>query len=199
MKFDIIVSDPPWSFNDKLTMSDVKRGADSQYNGVLTLQDIKNIPVSDWTLENALLALWVPSSMLQDGLDVMSEWGFQQKQIFTWVKTCKIKEELNYFPKLAFGMGRYFRGCSEHALIGIKGSNPPLNKSQRNVSLDENIGHSVKPETLQERLELMYPDTNKLEMFARRVRPGWVCVGNECPNTMGIDIRDWNPEKEEPK
>ena len=34
MRYDIIVADPPWSFDDKLKKmkDDVKRSADSQYN-----------------------------------------------------------------------------------------------------------------------------------------------------------------------
>jgi N6-adenosine-specific RNA methylase IME4 len=34
----------------------------------------------------------------------------------------------------------------------------------------------------------MFPNTEKLEMFARRIRPGWTCIGNEVCN--GEDIRD---------
>jgi N6-adenosine-specific RNA methylase IME4 len=31
----------------------------------------------------------------------------------------------------------------------------------------------------------------KYELFARRERPGWVTVGNECPGTIGVNIREW--------
>lgn len=29
------------------------------------------------------------------------------------------------------------------------------------------------------------------ELCCDRARPVWTCVGNECPDTMGVDIRDW--------
>jgi hypothetical protein len=45
MKFNVIIADPPWKFDDKLTMSSVKRGAESQYKGVLSVDDIVNIDV----------------------------------------------------------------------------------------------------------------------------------------------------------
>lgn len=183
MKYGIVVADPPWAFSDKLTMSDVKRGAEANYS-TLTMADIRNLPVQDLCAPDALLALWVPSSLLEDGLGVMKAWGFVQKQIYTWVKTTKS-------GGLAFGMGRQFRGTSEHALIGTCGRPKPASKSERNVELSLNMGHSIKPASLQERLEAMYPDASKLEMFARRERPGWDCVGNECPTTAGIDIRSW--------
>ena len=182
MKFSVITADPPWSFNDKLTMSSTKRGAAANYS-LLSLADIVALPVSRVVKDDSVLALWVPSSMLSDGLSVMEAWGFKQKTIWTWVKTSKS-------GGLAFGMGRTFRACSEHALIGTRGKPKCLNRSQRNVSLDPATRHSEKPETIQDRLELMF-NGPYLELFARRERPRWTCVGDECPGTVGVDIRDW--------
>jgi N6-adenosine-specific RNA methylase IME4 len=182
-KFKVVVADCPWQFSDKLTMSTVARGAEANYS-VLKLEDIMRLPVWDWTQESAMLALWVPSSMLQDGLNVMNAWGFNQKQIYTWVKTSKK-------GGLGFGMGRHFRGCTEHALIGTKGKNNPLSKSERNCDQHLSLPHSAKPETLQNQLEKMYPGPY-LELFARRIRPNWTCIGNELGDSS-IDIREWNP------
>jgi N6-adenosine-specific RNA methylase IME4 len=88
-KFKVIVADPPYSFNDKLLQSDVARGAASNY-GVMSISDIKNLAVKDCIAQDgAILALWVPSSLLQDGLDIMKAWGFTHKQTYVWVKTKK--------------------------------------------------------------------------------------------------------------
>lgn len=50
--------------------------------------------------------------------------------------------------------------------------------------------HSRKPEIIQDRIERLFPLRPEqgyyLEMFARRLRPGWVCLGNEI---SGRDIR----------
>jgi N6-adenosine-specific RNA methylase IME4 len=222
-KFNLIVCDPPYSFNDNLSrMKDgVKRSAASQYNGVLTIDQIKNLRVPEVSAEDAVLALWVPSSFLQEGLDIVSTWGFEQKQTFIWVKTKldPLKELrkyiheitltelfetlgnlLKYFDNdfslndiLSFGMGRIMRNCHEVCLISIKGKPYPhvKNKSQRSVLFDINKGHSTKPEGLQDRLELIFPEfTDRLELFARRDRPGWVCCGNSCPSTLNEDIVD---------
>ena len=87
--FNIIVADPPWNFKDSLKMSDVARGASSNYS-VMSILDIKQLPVKDITDPNgAVLALWVPSSLLQEGLDTMNAWGFKHKQTYVWVKTKK--------------------------------------------------------------------------------------------------------------
>jgi N6-adenosine-specific RNA methylase IME4 len=222
-KFQVIVSDPAWSFKDKLTMSDVKRGAGSQYR-TLSVKDIKELKVKDIADPNgAILALWVPSSLLQEGLDTMKSWGFKHKQTYVWVKTKKIplsghikkilngiesniksrgfskKLWKNYFYNtlnsiddvLSFGMGRLFRQTHEICLIGINNSKIYKhlnNKSQRSVSFAPNLKHSAKPEDLQDSLDIMFPGAVKLEMFARRERPDWTCIGNEVCN--GEDIRD---------
>jgi N6-adenosine-specific RNA methylase IME4 len=184
-KFRVVVADPPWAFSDKLKMSDVKRGAEANYR-TLTIADICKLPVADWVEKDSILALWTPSSLLTDGMRVMESWGFKQKQIYTWVKETKR-------GGIAFGMGRQFRGATEHALIGTRGSPKPASKSERNVDLWVGLPHSKKPERLQERLEKMYPDGPYLELFARRSRPGWTCFGNEAPGFKGIDVREWSP------
>ena len=225
MKFNVIVADCPWDFKDTLSMSDVKRGALANYN-TMTIEEIKSIPVKSITSEDgALLALWVPSSMLQQGLDVMKAWGFNHKQTYIWVKVKKdpflsfnkwIKksilkspqvsyDEFSYkraitvimdslksfdlFDCLNFGLGRLFRQTHEICLIGTTNNKIYKllkDKSQRSVSFAENLKHSAKPEDLQNSLDIMFPNTQKIEMFARRIRPNWVCIGNEVCN--GEDI-----------
>jgi N6-adenosine-specific RNA methylase IME4 len=86
-------------------------------------------------------------------------------------------------------MGRLFRQTHEICLIGTRGKiyKQLANKSQRSVGFAENLRHSAKPEDLQDSLEIMFPKARKLELFARRIRPDWTCLGNEID---GKDIRD---------
>lgn len=185
MMFKIIVADPPWSFGDKLSkMKDqTQRGADSHYS-TLDLPAILALPVAQIADDAALLGLWVPSSMLRDGLDVMSAWGFEQKQVWTWVKQSKS-------GKMACGMGRLARNATENMLVGVRGRiyADLADRSTRNVFHAPNEGHSRKPDIVQDALDRMFPTGRRLEMFARRDRPGWTCVGNEAPGTRGEDIR----------
>lgn len=39
--------------------------------------------------------------------------------------------------------------------------------------------HSRKPDEVVERIEELYPNAAKLEMFARESREGWAAFGNE--------------------
>lgn len=215
--FKLIAADPPWVHSDQLTMSKVKRGAKSQYESLMTTENLKGLEISRIVHDDALLALWVPGTHMQDGLDVMKAWGFSQKQIWVWVKIKKspldkLKKlfkapydksafniamtEFNINDILSFYMGHYFRQTHELCLIGVRGklASKVTNHSQRSVFLGPIGNHSEKPEALQDMLELMFKsddeEINKLELFARRDRKGWTCLGNECPSTFSEDIRE---------
>lgn len=185
-RFAVVVADPPWHFSDSLRMSKIKRGAVDHY-ATMKIDAIVALGADLMPLlaDDAVLALWVPSSMLADGLRVVSGWGFNQKTVHTWIKTAGGE------TGLAFGMGHQLRACSEHALICTRGSPHPIDRSQRNVELHPALPHSAKPDTLQKRLALMYPRARRLELFARRDLPGWTCQGLECPSTLGVDVRAW--------
>lgn len=201
-KYRVICADPPWSFDDELKkMRDgIHRGAASQYP-VLDISEIANLRVKELAdPDGCVLALWCPSVLIDDGLRTLRAWGFEYKQTYVWVKTKKTENALKEVASdkdlnscLAFGMGRLFRQTHEIALIGTRGRVYPhlASKSERSVSLAENDGHSVKPELIQDALERMFPEGPKLELFARRNRPGWDCLGNdENVSPIKEDIRD---------
>lgn len=184
MLYQVICADPPWHFDDALKNMKLTtpRSAVSNYK-VMSLADITTMQVSKLADPvGCLLALWVPGSMLSTGLDVMSAWGFKLKQTFVWVKLKKdYAKETDWNNSTRVGMGHLFRQSHELALIGTSGKSvyPHLqNRSQRSVAFDLNVAHSVKPPTLQQRLEIMFPNVDKLELFARRQIPGWTCVGD---------------------
>lgn len=179
--YSVIIADPPWAFSDKPTMSAVARGAEANYP-TMRGADIAMLPVRDVAANNAVLALWVPGSLLVLGCHVMQTWGFELKQTYVWRKLTKRGGD-------AFGMGRLFRQCHELALVGTRGSpyKALRSRSERSVVSALNAGHSVKPDALHESLEHMFPEAHKLELFARRARAGWTCLGNEID---GRDIRE---------
>jgi len=218
-KHNVVVTDPPWLTRDQLTMSKTPRGAGANYDTLKT-QDIINLKVKELAADDSILALWVLSAMLPEGLEAMKSYGYAYKQNWIWVKTKLeplqpleklvrkiikkedpkeyvklIKDEFSKFnmdDALNFFMGHCFRQTHEIALIGTRGKYTKIlqNRAQRSVHISPYLRkHSAKPEELQNRLDIMVSGP-KLELFARRDRPGYVCVGNECPSTLGEDIRD---------
>jgi len=217
MKFRVILADCPFSFSDSLTMSKTKRGAESNYL-TMSIADLKALPVKDIAEDDSVLVLWVPSSLIKEGLEIMEAWGFVQKQTHIWIKTkqfhlvdllkiivkwsksdnklTSIEDILRRFvlnDVLAFGLGRLFRQTHELALIGVRGKiyRHLANKSQRSVHFFPATKHSVKPDSLHNMLEKMFPgeEHRKIELFARRDKDGWITAGNENPSTIGEDIR----------
>lgn len=213
MLYNIICADPPWSFSDTLSMSQIKRGAGANYN-LMSTNDIVNISIHNVIAKDAILALWVPSSLLIDGLRVMQAWGFTQKQMWIWVKiknnplekiinilkkSKKIYDCISQYTQtywfddlLSFGMGRIGRNVHEVVLIGTKGDilNRVKNKSERTVFFDKITKHSAKPDLLQDKLDRIFPDAdlNRLELFGRRLKNNWTVIGNQSPSSLGEDI-----------
>lgn len=214
MRSNVIVCDAPFSFSDKLAMSKVKRGSAAQYKNTMSIEELKKLDVANLAANDALLAFWVPSSLIKEGIEVIEAWGFRLVQSWVWVKTKN--EPLESLKKtvrkkstkgqislidvnstidnldlnsiLTMKMGRTFRQTHEIVLIGVKGriNSKIVNRSQRSVDLGplvsrNGILHSAKPETLQERLEILFGKNiqNPVELFARRPRIGWNTVGNE--------------------
>ena len=102
---------------------------------LMSLEDIKNMPVADLAEENAHLWLWIPNGLLQEGLDVMKAWGFTYRDPFVWIK-----------PRL--GLGNYLRNASETILFGTRGKAPVKFKAQPNWLFAPLQDHSHKPEEM---------------------------------------------------
>jgi len=194
-QYDVILADCPWRFEDKLDAMKrpVHRSADSHYD-TLTVGDIKCLDVQSLAKKSGcLLALWVPSTFLPVGLEVMNAWGFAFKTTYIWVKLKRDHEkETDVNKKTRVGMGRLFRGAHEMCLLGTCGDSvykKMTDHAQRSVMFDLNLGHSRKPAGLHKSLDKIFdgPDIDKCELFARRAYPGWDTYGNELD---GKDIRD---------
>lgn len=196
MVFGVVSADCPWTFKDQLPGPG--RGAAKHYD-TMTVPELCALPVRDVVDRDAALLLWVPSAVIRDGLAVAHAWGFVEKQTWIWVKTKTggVEDVEGEIPDigvddLSFGMGRYGRNCHEVALFCTRGKVQPLVQVRniRTVFFSPRLKHSEKPECVQDALDAMFPQLRRLEMFARRKRsPGWLCVGDEAPATLGQDIR----------
>jgi N6-adenosine-specific RNA methylase IME4 len=109
--------------------------------------------------------------MPEEALRVVYSWGFTPKSEIVWIK---------FTPggKLHFGMGRTVRAAHETCMIATRGRPQRKSASVRSI-FDAVVGkHSAKPEEFYDLVESLY-DGPYAELFARRVRPGWSCFGND--------------------
>jgi N6-adenosine-specific RNA methylase IME4 len=116
-------------------------------------------------------------------------WDFTPKSEIVWVKTTqdpvligpsRIEDGLLPAGRLHFGMGRYVRASHETCIIAARGTAIPLVQSHdmRSVFFAKVGAHSEKPEQFFEIVERLCSGP-RLELFARRKRPGWTTVGDE--------------------
>lgn len=167
--FDLIMADPPWSF-DNFSAKGEAKNAKAQYE-CTPLEWIRSLPVSALAAENCVLMLWATNPMLPQAFDVMSAWGFTYKTAGHWAKRTK-------HGKLAFGTGYILRCAGEPFLIGVRGS-PKTSRSVRSVIEGPVREHSRKPDEAFAAAEALMPEARRIELFSRQARPGWANWGNE--------------------
>jgi N6-adenosine-specific RNA methylase IME4 len=139
---------------------------------VMRTADIVAMPVSKTAESNAHLYLWTVNKFLREAHDVAEAWGFRPMTLLTWGK---VKDDGTASMKT----GYYFRGATEHCLFAVRGSLPlQVKHGKPTLYLSRRLPHSVKPDWFYALCEECSPGP-RLELFARRVRPGWTCWGNE--------------------
>ena len=175
-KYQIIYADPPWLFRVRSEKGN-KRSATNHYD-VMSVQDIKDMPVQDIADENCILFLWVTFPNLIEGIDTIEAWGFIYKTCaFNWVK--RNKRERSWF----WGMGYWTRSNGEICLLATKGSPKRMSKSVHQI-VDEPIReHSRKPDCIRERIVELCGDLPRIELFARQKTKGWDYFGNEIKHS----------------
>ncbi|AWG55023.1 MT-A70 family methyltransferase [Mycobacteroides abscessus] len=178
--FRTILADPPWRFGNRRSGMSPESGLRHRYY-TMALDEICSLPVESVAADSAHLYLWVPSSMLPEGLKVMSAWGFRYTTSITWLKT-----RLDGEPD-GSGVGFYFRNASELLLFGVRGSlrTLPGARGMTNVIAARRREHSRKPTEQYWLIEQSSPGP-RLELFARQSRDGWVSWGDE---SEGVSVR----------
>lgn len=174
-KYKTIYADPPWQFQNRTGKVAPEHKRLTRY-GTMTLDEIKQLPVSDVVDEKGHLYLWVPNALLPEGLEVMKAWGFEYKTNIIWEKVRK-----DGMPD-GRGVGFYFRNVTEILLFGIKGSkNRTLDPGRSQVNLIRSIKreHSRKPDEFIPLIESC-SSAPFLEIFARGARKNWDMWGNQA-------------------
>lgn len=168
-KYGMIYADPEWRFEVYSRDTGMDRSADNHYSTTAT-DAICARPVGDIAADDCCLFLWATVPMLPDALKVMAAWGFEYKSHCMWRKD-------------RIGTGYWFRNAHELLLVGTRGNVPaPAMGTQFESVIDAPVGkHSEKPDQFYELIETYFPNLPKIELNARRARPGWDAWGNEAP------------------
>lgn len=174
--YDVILADPPWWYSSRSANRATKFGGGARaHYEVMPDKDLLAMSdhVKSLCAENAVMFMWATGPRMDFACELLKAWGFRYATIaFTWIKKTK-------HDKIHRGPGTYTSSNAEFCLIGVKGSMPPTKKLVPSVILYPRMRHSEKPPVVRERIEAMYPNARRLEMFARHTAIGWGAQGNQ--------------------
>lgn len=182
--YDLIFSDPPWMYDN------VESGVNQTYVNCAGrhYKLMKTEEMLQWDVlrlyrdpKRAVMLMWATCPKLDEALRLLQGWGFTYRGMpWYW-------EKLNQdgTPMKAKGVRPAFvKPLIEVVLVGStmpKGRPLPIftEKQLQKVSALRRA-HSEKPDEVMRNVdELFGPQPKKLEMFARRLWPGWDAMGNE--------------------
>jgi N6-adenosine-specific RNA methylase IME4 len=205
-KYQVIYADPPWQYNARNNEGTrFGLGTYGHYNN-MTIEQLSAMKIKEITDKSCMLFMWVVFPKIKLGFKLMESWGFEYVGLgFSWVKLNK--KDLNPF----FGIGYYAKSNMEVCLIGDKnnmGSDlewisidhdqsveycllgrkgdaiKPATNYVSSLVISPKEGHSKKPDEVRKRIQLLYPEERKLELFARQNYIGWDSYGNQVERSI---------------
>lgn len=210
--YSLIYADPPWSYGNNAS-----NGAATDHYETMSMAELKRLPVWALAEENAVLAMWYTGTHNREAIELAEAWGFTVRTMkgFTWVKLNALAEQhinkaLNAGDVMDFydfldllnvqtrmNGGNHTRANTEDLLIATRGRGLERRDAGVKQVIYSPLGkHSEKPAEARHRLERLYGDVPRIELFSRRAAPGWDHWGNQAvtpavqllPGTvLGID------------
>lgn len=180
-KYQIICADPPWriSKGGKKAVRPNSSGGELDYP-VISLDEIQAhlLSATRNTDDNAVMFLWTIDKYLHEAEQMARLLGWKLHARMIWNKVTGIPAAFT------------IRYGHEYLLYYYRGKLIPVALEERgkihSVFTEQVKRHSQKPEIAYQIIERLYPNTVKLEMYARLKRPGWDVWGNEMPNDIEL-------------
>ncbi|MGR8968115.1 MT-A70 family methyltransferase [Klebsiella pneumoniae] len=203
MNYDLIYCDPPWEYGNRIS-----NGAACNHYSTMSIEDLKRLPVWSLAADNAVLAMWYTGTHNREAVELAESWGFRVRTMkgFTWVKLNQnaadrfnkalSSGELVDFNDLLemldretrMNGGNHTRANTEDVLIATRGAGLERKHAGIKQVVYSPLGaHSEKPWEVRHRLELLYGDVPRIELFSRSAAPGWSHWGNQCA-TASVEL-----------
>lgn len=203
MGYKLIYADPPWSYGNKIS-----NGNAQHHYSTMTLAELKRLPVWSLADDDAVLAMWYTGTHSEQARELATAWGFDVRQmfLFIWIKFNGLAEqrfnkaleegELSGFYDLLdmlnaetkMNPGNYTRANQESVLIAVRGKGVERQSAAVKQVVFSCLGeHSAKPAEVRFRLEELYGDVPRVELFGRgEAAPGWDVFGNEAEGSLQL-------------
>lgn len=205
--YQLIYADPAWHFRARSDKGE-DRSAKNHYD-VMTVKQIAEMPVKKMSARDSVCCMWITDPMIEQGYEVMHAWGFKPKTVVLyWVKTNKLwrkafakivksfmsptldgrEFDINELQKIFFtGLGYSTRANPEQCILGTRGAGlPRFDRGVPRLMVSPIGRHSEKPAEAAHRIERLFGEVSRVELFARVNRPGWDSWGNDVKDSITI-------------
>ena len=170
--YAVIYADPPWDYKGQLQHAgpgSADTGGAARHYPTATLDDLKRLDVASIAAPDSLLFMWATNPHLDQAIDLGKAWGF------AWATVAFVWDKARVNP------GFYTLSQCELCLVFKRGRipHPRGSRNERQLITARRGPHSAKPEEARRRIERMFPQQAKIELFARRRAPDWEAWGLE--------------------
>jgi len=174
-KYSIIYTDPPWAQKKGgLRKARPNQGKELDYSTMpmSEIEELHRIIFNRNTTEKHNIFIWAIDKFLPETEQMMVKLGYKLHARMVWDKQNGIAPAFTVRFSHEYLLWFYKEGAMLPVAENMRGKyctcfSEPATK------------HSKKPEIAYTMLEHMFPQTEKLELFARLPRRGWDCWGNE--------------------
>ncbi len=192
-KYKIIYVDPPWHFSSKeLQKYDGVRFTSMDKHYQTQSKDwIKSLPVGTIADDDCALFMWSTDAHLKQAIETMEAWGFKYITVaFVWEKQTKT-------GKTVANLGAWTMKNYELCLLGTKGTMLKYKKTNNIYQKveAERTEHSKKPDIVRKKIEELFGDLPRIELFARQKIEGWDSWGDTLPNDIELFITNEKGDK----
>ncbi|MGJ3348782.1 MT-A70 family methyltransferase [Morganella sp. Je.2.23] len=197
-KYDLILADPPWQYSNKSS-----NGAANNHYNTTDFYSLTRLSIEKIASENSVLCMWYTGNFALEAIKLAEAWNFKVKNMFcfAWIKLNKNAEDridknppedsfdfmeiLNSETKI--NCGNYTRQNIEMCLIATRGKGLPRRSASVRQIVYSCLGeHSEKPKEVHHRLEELYGDVPRIELFAREKYGDWDVYGDQVNSDIQL-------------
>jgi N6-adenosine-specific RNA methylase IME4 len=176
--YSIVYLDPPWNYYG----SPDKDQAAGKHYSLMSLDDIIALPIASIMAKRSIVLCWATCPKLDIAIDAIRGWGLQYRGVLkNWVKT-----RLDGSPINGAGVRpTTTKPTSELLFVASRQKKgrplPILDEGMAQVAMEPRGAHSEKPACIRNDIVTLFGDVPRIELFARKIFPGWDAWGNQVP------------------
>ena len=183
--YGVIYTDPPWpQKKGGLRKARPNQGRELDYN-TMSIEDIRELHREFFKQadEQHNVFMWTIDKFLHATEEMMRELGYELHARIIWDKENGVAPAFTVRFSHEYLLWFYKKGKMLKPVAEQRGKWTTVLREMATT-------HSTKPEIAYQMIEQMFPDANKLEMFARKRRNGWDSWGDQLEGDLN-DTDKW--------